>query len=67
MTDCPYCVGGFFLAERLDDIWRVEVRVRPEDIPFLDIKVHRADGNLMMCVGFNIRYCPMCGRRLTDG
>ena len=44
----------------------MEVNVVTGSIPYLDVKGNRYDGISEMHAGFNINYCPMCGRRLTN-
>lgn len=64
MAECPYCIGNHFLSVKIEGAGRLELNVVTGGIPYLDVKVNRYDGILEMHAGFNISYCPMCGRRL---
>lgn len=68
MADCPYCLetGNSFIVKKLDPDNQVEVEVVACKEPYLMVR-HRNDGWLAnWSIGMRIKYCPVCGRRLTD-
>lgn len=65
MNECPYCNGNLFVDAKIEGVARIAMNVVPDIVPRLDVKVTRDDG--IIRAGFCISYCPMCGRRLTDG
>lgn len=70
MADCPYCLetGNSFNVTKLDPGIQVEVEVVACKEPYLAVRHYSNDGWLAnWSVGMKIKYCPMCGRRLTDG
>jgi hypothetical protein len=69
MDACPYCLetGNTFDAIKLDPINQVEVEVIACKKPYLMIRYYSNDEFRNWSVGMQIKYCPMCGRRLTDG
>lgn len=69
VTDCPFCLetGNTTIVEALGRDNQVEIEVVADKNPRL--LVHYFDDGWLATrsIGMRIKYCPMCGRRLTDG
>lgn len=74
MTECPHCLetGNSCIVKKLDPDNQVKVEVVACKEPYLMVRYFN-DGLFThwsltsWSVGMRIKYCPMCGRRLTDG
>lgn len=69
MAECPYCLerGNHFILAKVDETHEMEVTVVTTQKPYLMVHACRSNGFGDWRIGFWIHYCPMCGRRLTDG
>lgn len=69
VTDCPFCLetGNTTIVKALGRDNQVEIEVVADKNPRL--LVHYFDDGWLATwsIGMRIKYCPMCGRRLTDG
>lgn len=68
MDDCPYCLetGNSFIVTNLDPENQVKVEVVACEMPHLMVRYFNGGWLANWSIGMRIKYCPMCGRRLTD-
>lgn len=66
MADCPYCLEteNASIVKNLYPDNQVEIKVVACIKPYLMIRYYN---NGWWSIGMRIKYCPMCGRRLSDG
>lgn len=64
---CPYCTGNSFITTKLDPVNQVEIEVVACKDPYLMVRCFSEERLANWSVGMQIKYCPMCGRRLTHG
>ena len=69
MADCPYCLetGNSFIVTKLNPDNRVKVEVVACKEPYLVVRYFNDEWLPNWSIGMRIKYCPMCGRKLTDG
>lgn len=69
MAECPYCLeaGNSFIVKNLDPDNQVEVEVVACKEPHLMVRYYNDGWLANWSIGMQIKFCPMCGRRLTDG
>ena len=68
MAECPYCLetGTHFISVELDPVTQVEVEVVNCQKPYLMVRGFHPDRFADWSIGMQIKYCPMCGRRLGE-
>lgn len=71
MADCQYCLeaGNHYINTELDkfQFHRVEIEVVNCQEPYLMVRSFHDESTADWSIGVRIKYCPVCGRRLTDG
>ncbi len=69
MPDCPYCLetGNSFRVIKLDPDNQVEVEIVACKEPYLMVRYFNDGWLANWSIGMQIKYCPMCGRRLDNG
>lgn len=71
VANCPYCLEtcNHFIATTLDADNQVEIEVVADKDPCLMVRYFHNGwfANKYWSVSMRIKYCPMCGRKLTDG
>ncbi len=69
LADCPYCLetGKSFITTKLYPANQVEIEVVACEDPYLMVRCFSERRLANWSVSMQIKYCPMCGRRLTDG
>lgn len=69
MSDCPYCLetGNSVIVKALDRDNQVEIEVVADKDPRLMVRYFNDGWFVNWSIGMRIKYCPVCGRRLTDG
>lgn len=69
LKPCPYCLetGNSFTVTKLDPDNQVEIEVVACKEPYLMVRYFNDCGLANWRIGMQIKYCPVCGRMLTDG
>jgi hypothetical protein len=70
MADCQYClkVGNHYINTELDkfQFHQVEIEVVDDQKPYLMVRGLHSNKFADWTIGVQIKYCPMCGRRLNN-
>lgn len=70
MADCQYClkVGNHYINSGLDkfQFHRVEIEIVNCQKPYLMVRGFHSGQLADWTIGVQIKYCPMCGRRLGN-